>query len=270
MDEHTVSILLDLNRQFYQTFGPAFAATRRRIQPGVRRVLDSLPAGGQWLDLGCGGGALGLAWAQHAAEHGAEGTYTGLDFSASLLEEAAAWVHTHAPGAPVSYHPADLGNPDWQNVVEGRQFDVITCFAALHHIPGEAARLDILRVVRGLLAPLGVFIHSEWQFQHSPKLMERVQPWSLAGLREDQVDPGDTLLDWRYALPGQVEQRGLRYVHLYSREELARLAAQCGFCIKEEFESDGAGGRLSLYQTWMGENGEKQAYGSGAITPPPV
>ncbi|HWR65068.1 MAG TPA: hypothetical protein VN364_03015, partial [Bellilinea sp.] len=61
---------------------------------------------------------------------------------------------------------------------------------------------------------------------------------------------GDTLLDWRYALPGQPEQVGLRYVHLFSREELAELAAQAGFAVESEFESDGEGGRLGLYQAW--------------------
>jgi len=43
---------------------------------------------------------------------------------------------------------------------------------------------------------------------------------------------------------------GLRYVHLFTREELADLASQTGFSIESEFESDGEGGRLGLYQAW--------------------
>ena len=46
------------------------------------------------------------------------------------------------------------------------------------------------------------------------------------------------------------EHPGLRYVHLYSRCELANLADQTGFSLLEEFESDGEGGRLGLYQIW--------------------
>jgi len=57
-------------------------------------------------------------------------------------------------------------------------------------------------------------------------------------------------LDWRHALPGQAEQSGLRYVHLFSRLELAELAASSGFIIEQEFESDGEGGKLGLYQVW--------------------
>jgi tRNA (uracil-5-)-methyltransferase TRM9 len=58
MRSETVSILLDLNRQFYQQFGAAFSATRQRIQPGVARLLERLPLQGRWLDLGCGNGEL--------------------------------------------------------------------------------------------------------------------------------------------------------------------------------------------------------------------
>jgi hypothetical protein len=78
----------------------------------------------------------------------------------------------------------------------------------------------------------------------------RIQPWSLVGLLQEDVEEGDTLLDWRHQLTGQKEEPGLRYVHLFSRTELLKLAETCGFEIIDEFESDGAGERLGLYQVW--------------------
>ncbi len=78
----------------------------------------------------------------------------------------------------------------------------------------------------------------------------RVQPWALAGLDESSLEAGDTLLDWRQPAPGQPQRSGLRYVHLFSSAELAELAAQIGFRIAAEYESDGQGGRLGLYQVW--------------------
>ena len=39
-------------------------------------------------------------------------------------------------------------------------------------------------------------------------------------------------------------------MHLFSREELKELAQEGGFEVVEEFESDGLGGRLGLYQKW--------------------
>ena len=62
MQSDIIQQLLDINYQFYQTFGAAFAATRRRVQPGIRKVLELIPRTGYWLDLGCGSGALAQLW----------------------------------------------------------------------------------------------------------------------------------------------------------------------------------------------------------------
>jgi tRNA (uracil-5-)-methyltransferase TRM9 len=246
MHPTTQSILLDLNRQFYQTFGRAFAATRRRIQPGVRQVLGQLAAGGRWVDLGCGSGALANVW----AETGRKGLYLGLDFSAALLEEARQGLKPVPQGLDVHFERADLSDPGWSRGLRDASFDGALAFAVLHHLPGVDLRQRVLEDVRGLLKPGGLYVHSEWQFQHSEKLMARRQPWETIGLTDADVEVGDTLLDWRYALPGQPEQVGMRYVHLFDREELARLAGETGFEVIDEFESDGEGGRLGLYQVW--------------------
>jgi len=239
----TVDTLLSLNQRFYEQFAGAFAQTRRRIQDGVRRALAMLPDEGAWVDLGCGSGALAQAWI-HA---GRTSHYLGLDFSAALLAEARKLV---GEDERVEFRVANLGAEDWAGGLEKGTFRGVLTFAALHHVPSAAARLRVLRQARELLQPGGWLAHSEWQFQHSPKLMARRLPWEKAGLGEADVEPGDTLLDWRFALPGQVEKVGLRYVHLFSREELAELAVQSGFEISETYESDGEGGRLALYQVW--------------------
>ena len=70
-------------------------------------------------------------------------------------------------------------------------------------------------------------------------------------MKATQLEPGDTLLDWRYALPGQAEQRGLRYVHRVNPDELTALASRAGFAVRDTDESDGQGGRLGLYQFWQ-------------------
>ncbi len=80
--------------------------------------------------------------------------------------------------------------------------------------------------------------------------MARRMPWEFVGLSNADVEPGDTLMDWRYALPDQAERVGYRYVHLFTRAELADLAEKAGFEIVDEYESDGEGGRLGVYQRW--------------------
>lgn len=250
MDASTAEALLALNRRFYAEFGAAFAATRRRVQDGVRRVLAELPdpPGARWLDLGCGSGAVAAAWLRA----GRQGAYLGLDFSPTLLAEARAAV-AGLPGAErAAFAQADLSDPAWADELEPGFYGALA-FASLHHLPSRRLRERVLRQVNALLVAGGRLVHSEWQFQHSPKLMARRLPWSAAGLDESAVEPGDTLLDWRFQLPGGGSEQGLRYVHLFTREELSELAAQTGFRILDEFESDGHGGRLSLYQVWEKE-----------------
>lgn len=246
MHPTTITTLLDLNRGFYQTFAQSFAATRRRMQPGVRRVLAGLPPSGRWLDLGCGSGALAAAW----AESGRQGLYHGLDFSPGLLDEARAALECIPhPGLEVRFDLADLAALEWDVPLHGAAYDGILAFAVLHHLPSTALRASVLRRAAALLPPGGRFIHSEWQYQHSPRLLARQLPWRTVGLEDDQLEPGDTLLDWRAPQPGQSGQ-GLRYVHLFTLPELDELSARSGFRVLETFESDGEGGRLGLYQVW--------------------
>jgi SAM-dependent methyltransferase len=250
MQASTAARLLSLNRQFYQTFGQAFAETRRRIQPGVRRILEIIPASGRWLDLGCGPGALAVEWAR-PGQFRRQGEYLGVDFSPQLLQEARQAVRAVAtPGLQIHFLPADLSIPGWEKVSPGQLFDGVLAFAVLHHLPGAGLRQQVLRQVHELLAPGGWFIHSEWQFQNSARLMARRLPWDTIGLQDEDLEEGDALLDWRRIPPGQAEQAGLRYVHLFSRPELGGLAAQSGFAIEQEFESDGEGAKLGLYQVW--------------------
>jgi tRNA (uracil-5-)-methyltransferase TRM9 len=244
MDSTITARLIEINRQFYRTFSGEFAATRQHIQPGVQRVLASLEPGARILDLGCGNGALAAALLR-ADFHG---TYLGLDFSEGLLEEARKTTAGTAKAAgfqtQVDFVLSDLTSPDWSDRLPYGAFDRVLAFAMLHHIPSEQTRLSILREARRLLMPGGCFIHSVWQFLNSPRWAARVLPWETLGFDPQQLDPGDTLLDWRAG--GQ----GLRYVHHYSLAELDDLAAEAGFCICETFSSDGKEGNLGLYQTW--------------------
>lgn len=251
MKNSLIQTLIDLNDRFYTEFGASFASTRRRVQPGVLKVLEDWVKDGNWLDLGCGSGALGGIW----AERGIRGLYEGLDFSPVLI--AGAQAHAGQlpckTGQQIRYAQANLGTEGWAHACSLPGYDGVLMFAALHHLPGSQMRQRLLRQIAALLPPDGLFIHSEWQFQRSPKLMARVQDWHLAGIDPSELEPGDTLLDWRQGEATQAGKPGLRYVHLFSPEELANLAAQTGFKILQEFDSDGASGDLSLYQIWQRE-----------------
>jgi 2-polyprenyl-3-methyl-5-hydroxy-6-metoxy-1,4-benzoquinol methylase len=239
MDASIAERLIEINREFYTRFGESFSATRRRLQPGVRRVLGMLQGEESILDLGCGNGELARA----LADRGHRGPYLGLDFSPPLLRDA----ESQPEGFSTNFMQADLTRP--REIAElflvNSNWDVVTAFAVLHHIPSIDLRLDILRVVHRLLKTDGMFVHSNWQFLSSESLRARIQPWEAVSLAESDVDAGDYLLDWRSG------GHGLRYVHHYTEKELADYASATGFNVVDTFYSDGAGGRLGLYQVWM-------------------
>jgi tRNA (uracil-5-)-methyltransferase TRM9 len=237
MNSDTTVRLVEINRDFYTRFGDSFSATRHRLQPGVRRVLDSLDGNESILDLGCGNGEL----ARELAKRHHHGSYLGVDFSPPLLRDA----RSQPEGFAARFVQADLAqlstNP---SVMESGTWQIVTAFSVLHHIPSHEMRRNILSAIRELLSAHGKFIHSNWQFLNSEKLRARIQPWDAAAVSASDVDAGDYLLDWRSG------GEGLRYIHQYSESELSTLAGEVGFSIQDSFYSDGEGGNLGLYQIW--------------------
>jgi len=246
MELATASRLIELNKDFYTRFGDSFSATRHRIQPGVRRVLEMLKGDEDILDLGCGNGELARA----LAKRGHRGTYLGVDFSLPLLKDAESQPESFS----AKFHAMDLTklSVNSEQLLITDNYSLITAFAVLHHIPSRELRLDILHVVRNLLRPNGLFIHSNWQFLNSEKLKARIKDWdvaaisqpALSGVEVSEVDAGDYLLDWRSG------GEGLRYVHHFDENELQELAEATRFQVTETFYSDGEGGNLGLYQIW--------------------
>lgn len=243
MDSQAANRLIEINRGFYDWFGDSFSATRQRLQPGVRKILESIAADDSVLDLGCGNGLF----LRELHGRGHRAPLLGVDFSLPLLREAES-----TPG--VEFREADLTqlavNSEKLSVSSGQlsvtdHWSLITMFATLHHIPSIELRLNILKTVRSLLKPNGRFYLSNWQFLNSAKLRARIQPWSRVGLSDSDVDEGDYLLDWRGG-----EGEGLRYAHHFSAGELLGLAYQAQMKVEAEFLSDGENGRLALYQTW--------------------
>lgn len=242
MRSEVVQRLLELNREFYQSFAAEFAETRRRIQPGVQRAVKRIPRQTSLLDLGCGHGEL----ANYLNRTGFTGRYVGVDSSPALLD----LVDPKLDPAHYRFLRADLAGAGWsaavRNAVESDRvrFRSACAFAVLHHLPGNELRQRMLAELRQLLAPDGELLLSVWDFPASPRLRGRVRPWSEIGLQPDQLEPGDTLLDWRHG------GRGLRYVHHFSGSELRELAESSGFRVVDQFRSDGENGRLGLYQIW--------------------
>lgn len=229
--------IVALNHQFYQSFANDFSETRGRLQMGVLKVLERIPAHASVLDLGCGNGKVAL----HLAQHEFKGSYLGADFSLGLLN----WAEAEIPaGFQADFLELDLTAPNWDNVLPATRFDAILCFAAYHHIPSQAFRKTLSNNIRKYINADGVVYISAWQFIRSERLKKKILPWDTINISQEEVDEGDYLLDW------QRGGSGIRYVHLYTDKELKEIAAASGFRVVETFDSDGEGGKLGLYQVW--------------------
>jgi tRNA (uracil-5-)-methyltransferase TRM9 len=234
VDNPTAQQLLRLNAEFYQSFAPAFASTRQRPQPGVKRLLGRIPAGASVLDLGCAHGQIALM----LQARGWQGRYVGVDSSPDLLAAAA----SH-PGGNMErvLLCLDLAEPGWSRELQG-EFDWILLLAVLHHIPGTERRAGILKETADLLLPGGRLALSVWNLPAYPRLADHlVEPASI-GLTSQALDPGDVLIDWRQG------GRGIRYVHGFGEQELDQLIEACGLTACEAYHSDGQGGNQGIYR----------------------
>ena len=162
----------------------------------------------------------------------------GIDSSAGLL--AAAEQNLELSPTEASFRQADLLSPHWAAPLAGFAPDAIACLAVLHHIPGAAHRTRLVAECADLLEPGGILIISVWQFLSTPRC-RRVLPWSVAGLSDEEVDPGDYLLSWGEGAIGH------RYCAAIAEETLCELALQAGLATVETFYADGHEGNLGLY-----------------------
>lgn len=247
MNSTTVSLLRQINRTFYEELGPSFSVTRGQIQPGVKRLLPTLLNQPKILDLGCGNGTL----AEALALSDYEGAYLGVDGSQSLLGFAVESTRQY-PLLKAEFRQADLLDGTLNTSFAGQLFPQIVCFATLQHLPSQAAHQVFFKTAAQLLEPGGSLMLSCWQIHNSERLIAHIQDWGKVGLKTEDLEVGDLLMDWR----GQDSQiLGLRYVHEFREEELKTLGEATGLTLQETFYSDGREGNLALYQTWTKSEG---------------
>jgi SAM-dependent methyltransferase len=232
--------LIELNLELYSDYAAEFSDSRTRLQPGIMRALAFLGNFESLVDLGCGDARVGRKLLEGSAgprPPGFEGLYLGVDACAELLALAP------DTGERFQLVQADLTEEGWVAGLPRPEggFQAMVLFSVLHHIPGRAQRLRFLQECASLLSPEGRWALSVWQCLHLERFRQRVVPWSRIGLREDEVEKGDILQDWRRG------GRALRYVHSFGRDELVDLCAEAGLGVSESFRSDGESADLGLY-----------------------
>ena len=226
MDERTIRRLNAINRQFYATVADAFDTTRGQAWTGWERLLSLLKPPLSVLDVGCGNGRFGLFLARHL---GGDVRYHGVDSSPALLDRAR---------VPLAGIDARLEERDiLEQPLNAGTYDLVALFGVLHHIPGAARRLSLMRELAERVNPGGLFAFTCWRFYEFARFRERVVPFP----DDVRVEAGDFLLDWRRG------SQALRYCHYVDDAELERLIAAAALQPMLQYRADGKNGSLNLY-----------------------
>ena len=241
MKQETLKFLLNLNRDFYDTYAKSFSSTRYSIQPGIRRLLSHLLNSENLLDLGCGNGNL----AKTLLDAGFSGSYLGVDNSSTLLLDAAKAIPENERDR-YTFRQMDLSD-QFQALPDLPGFESIACFAVIHHFPFDPYLSQFFKFAEQSLSTNGKLFFSTWQVKNNQRLSSHIQPWSILNFNNQELSENDLLLDWR-ADPGQPPR--YRYVHHYDSETLRKTGFAAGLELEEEFFSDGKEGDLTLYQVW--------------------
>jgi SAM-dependent methyltransferase len=232
MTPETARKLARINERFYRKHARLFASKRDRPWPGMRRVLESVPAPPRRvLDVGCGHGRF----AQLLRERELDASYWGVDASAELISLARARSDLIA-GA--SFARVDV--IERARAIDAGPFDLIGVFGVLHHVPGEPARIALLRALAARLAAGGTLAVAFWRTLADEEPAKRVA-WESAGIEPGDLEPGDRLL--RFDTDASV----FRFAHFADEPELARLASALGLPLATRFDSDGTGGIANAY-----------------------
>lgn len=241
MKQDTLDFLLNLNREFYDTYAKSFSSTRYTIQPGIRRLLPKILASENVFDLGCGNGNLAKAMLQADFP----GQYLGVDNSSFLLADAKTAIPENERHR-FSFSKIDLAD-QFENLPDQPGFDAIACFAVIHHFPSDPYLNRFFNFAKQSLRTDGKLFFSTWQVKNNQRLKNRIQPWSVLDVSNREFSDDDLLMDWR-ADSGQTPR--YRYVHHYDSEILTKTGLLAGLKLEEEFFSDGKEDNLALYQVW--------------------
>lgn len=234
MTPETVRALCAINERFYRTHSDAFASKRTRFWPGMQQVLDALPAPpGSVLDVGCGHGRF----AAMLQDRGYSSRFVGVDGSPTLLDLA---------------RERDDLLPDCRfecvDVIEAPEsiprgpFDLVTLFAVVHHIPSAERRAALIRSLAKRVSPGGTLAVSFWRWRED--LGKRDVPWSVAGIDEAAVEPGDRLQRF------DSDDDKLRYAHFADEDELDAFAGILDATPPRRFDADGQDEAGNAYFVW--------------------
>ncbi|MFT4922038.1 MAG: tRNA (uracil-5-)-methyltransferase TRM9 [Haloarculaceae archaeon] len=197
-------------RSVYEDIAAHFSKTRAYPWPEVEDFLESVPAAGRGLDVGCGNGRH-LAVLADTTERA-----VGVDVSRNLLAETA----DRLQGTDSELVQGDAANLP----LADESIDVAVYVATLHHLPDRETRRRSLDDLARVLGPGGQALVSAWSTAHD-----------RFDASADAAEGFDTTVDW--TLPGG--ETVPRFYHIYAPAEFEADLAASALTVEETTISSG-------------------------------
>ena len=201
-------------RKDYNTIAKEWEQSRFRPSKLKIKLVQRVMPGAKVLDAGCGNGLI----VEEALKRGA--VYIGVDFSDDLIKLAKKRFKKEIKEKRAVFKKANVLKLPFR----AESFDFVISFAVAHHIPSDKLRLQFFKELHKLLKPGGEAIITVWNLLNE-WTSERYKVNEQLEHPPTGLQKGDLLIPWK-GTKGKVIDR---YVHLFFKEELQKLAREAGF-----------------------------------------
>ncbi len=206
MREQTATRILDENKASYNSIAGEFSKTRARFWDELIFLGEHAVPNMQVLDLGCGNGRF------YDVLKSRQITYTGLDNSEALIEEA---KKRHPE---INFIVGDATKLPFTDSA----FNLVYSFAVIHHIPSKKLREQFIREVARVLHTGDTFIITSW-YLWQPRYIGKILITALKSIFFlTPLDVGDMMHVFG-------KNHTSRFLHAFTLRELTSLLTKNGF-----------------------------------------